>query len=336
MKRILFVLLVLIEAHCIVAQTTIVCNAEGELPGLLTEKAHALDNLTISGIVSPEDIKAVNNYPQIKILNLTDASLSVIPDSAWCNLSVLQHLYLPKVIDTLHLSAISCSIDEIEIHLPGRFPHLSNYPVGSQKVPAYTYSLTNKNDDLLFINQVGIVSADTKVLYKAAPLYGYSMAPGNIFCSVEKVGSYAFSQLLGVNNVNIMFTEDLKEIANNAFVGFDFSATTRGDYCGIIVQFEGATPPVKVGEGNLNNAGIMGYDISDHMIIIVPDKDIYIGADSSWGELNLIDADDWEGSGIKNASAESVTTSYHDLMGRPVTNPVRGIYIKDGKKVILK
>lgn len=38
MKRILLVLLVLIEVHCIMAQTTIVCNAEGELPRLLEEK----------------------------------------------------------------------------------------------------------------------------------------------------------------------------------------------------------------------------------------------------------------------------------------------------------
>ena len=29
-------------------------------------------------------------------------------------------------------------------------------------------------------------------------------------------------------------------------------------------------------------------------------------------------------------------TPYYDLMGRPVANPTRGIYIKDGKKVILK
>ena len=26
---------------------------------------------------------------------------------------------------------------------------------------------------------------------------------------------------------------------------------------------------------------------------------------------------------------------YYDLMGRPVANPTRGIYIKDGRKVVI-
>ena len=28
-------------------------------------------------------------------------------------------------------------------------------------------------------------------------------------------------------------------------------------------------------------------------------------------------------------------TPYYDLMGRPVANPTRGIYIKDGRKVVI-
>lgn len=32
---------------------------------------------------------------------------------------------------------------------------------------------------------------------------------------------------------------------------------------------------------------------------------------------------------------EMITTPYYDLQGRPVESPTRGIYIKDGKKVII-
>ena len=45
---------------------------------------------------------------------------------------------------------------------------------------------------------------------------------------------------------------------------------------------------------------------------------------------------------IGEASMESMliydsrTSSYYDLQGRPVANPTRGIYIKDGKKVAIK
>jgi hypothetical protein len=34
--------------------------------------------------------------------------------------------------------------------------------------------------------------------------------------------------------------------------------------------------------------------------------------------------------------ANDEASPYYDLMGRPVANPTRGIYIKDGRKVILK
>lgn len=43
------------------------------------------------------------------------------------------------------------------------------------------------------------------------------------------------------------------------------------------------------------------------------------------------------GSGIeKPLSHLPVTTPHYDPQGRPVTNPTRGIYIKDGKKVVIK
>ena len=32
---------------------------------------------------------------------------------------------------------------------------------------------------------------------------------------------------------------------------------------------------------------------------------------------------------------ETLDIPYYDLQGRPVSNPERGIYIKDGKKVII-
>ena len=105
------------------AQTVIVCNAEGELPQLLSEKVHGATELEIHGPISKEDVRAINKYPQVRVLDFTEADLSVIPDAAWDNLSLLQYVYLPKGIDTLYLNAISCEVDEVDIILPGKFPH---------------------------------------------------------------------------------------------------------------------------------------------------------------------------------------------------------------------
>ena len=78
MKRNLLLLLVLCMVHNIMGQTVIVCNTEGELPKLLSEKAQEATELVIRGAVSAEDIRAINNYPKIKSLDLTGARLSVI------------------------------------------------------------------------------------------------------------------------------------------------------------------------------------------------------------------------------------------------------------------
>ena len=70
MKRNLFTLLMMLAVQGIIARTTvIVCNAEGELPNLLSEKVQETTELVIRGSISAEDIKAVNNYPKIKSLN---------------------------------------------------------------------------------------------------------------------------------------------------------------------------------------------------------------------------------------------------------------------------
>ena len=90
-------------------------------------------------------------------------------------------------------------------------------------------------------------------------------------------------------------------------------------------------PPKKVGEGNLNH----NVPCKDILRFRVSDIDLYIQDDPSWAELNLEDSNGirW-GTKVQNISTnDKGTTPYYDLMGRPVANPTRGIYIKDGKKI---
>ena len=343
MKRNLLLLLVLCMVHNIMGQTVIVCNTEGELPKLLSEKAQEATELVIRGVVSADDIKALNNYPKIKSLDLTDAQLLVIPSRAWDNLHSLRELYLPKAIDTLYLDAVSCDVSWIEVYLPGKFPHLKNYPyidgVGGRVAPGYSWNVTEDNDLLIVegdeenyeVGQ-GIFSADKKILYKAlTDEYGYF--DGMKEYTAEKVWDYAFSQLCAGNSIDIMIY-GVKEIANNAFCDFSFAYSTgSADYGDMYVHLLVDMPPKKYGEGNLNHH----VDCAGPFFFVVSDIDLYIQDDPTWGELNLMDANGirW-GTKVKNISVNKNTAPYYDLQGRPVANPTRGIYIKDGKKMVIK
>lgn len=344
MKRNLLTLMMMLALQSIMAQTTIVCNAEGELPQLLSEKAQGVTELAISGAVSAEDVRAINNYPKIKSLDLTGARLSVIPEKAWDNLHSLTQLYLPKAIDTLYLDAISCNKynkNWIDIYLSGKFPHIKNYPLPVETAPLYQWIVTEDNDMLVVeIDENdaqiggGIFSADKKILYKALSL-DYSLS-GFIDYNVEKVWDCAFSQLFAADFAYIILHE-VKEISNSAFCDFSYAIAIGGNIdnrYGLYVSLDTELPPKKVGEGNLNH----NVPCKDILRFWVSDIDLYIQDDPSWAELNLEDPNGirW-GTYVENISTnDKGTTPYYDLMGRPVANPTRGIYIKDGKKVAIE
>ena len=336
MKRNLLTLLMMLALQSIMAQTTIVCNAEGELPQLLSEKAQGVTQLAINGAVSAEDIRAINNYPKIELLDLTGARLPVIPEKAWTNLHSLEELYLPKEIDTLSLDAISCSTYGVNIYLPGKFPYLKNYPKVIESAPDYYFSLTYDNDVLVHDKSLGILSKDRKILYKVTEL---GMMDPTRF-SVEKVCSFAFAHVMVGNGGFMEFSSELKEISNSAFVGMMITSAMRGELSNkhFCVCFESSLPPKKTGEGNLN-IGIFDYEHYDALAVIVPSVETYINDDSTWGDLQIFSTNDWyeyqeKWDGIENSSLDSKTSSpYYDLQGRKVANPTRGIYIKDGKKI---
>ena len=53
------------------------------------------------------------------------------------------------------------------------------------------------------------------------------------------------------------------------------------------------------------------------------------------GGIYLLDVDAVE-SFISPIKDDGNSTPYYDLMGRPVAHPTRGIYIKDGRKVLIE
>ena len=86
------------------------------------------------------------------------------------------------------------------------------------------------------------------------------------------------------------------------------------------------------------NSPTYGYGLGDHTLfnygnifklLCVHDNGIalYQSPDGCYKE---------EGTAVWESLVDGPVVPYYDLMGRPVANPTRGIYIKDGKKVAIK
>ena len=74
-----------------------------------------------------------------------------------------------------------------------------------------------------------------------------------------------------------------------------------------------------------NKGNLLRMDIKDNLLAL------YTSANG----IYLLDVDAVDTS-IPTIENETSAAPYYDLQGRPVANPTRGVYIKDGRKVILK
>lgn len=71
------------------------------------------------------------------------------------------------------------------------------------------------------------------------------------------------------------------------------------------------------------NKGLLRMDIKNNLLALY----------TSVNGIYLLDVDAVETSISTTENRKTMVTPYYDLQGRPVVNPARGIYIKDGKKI---
>lgn len=370
LQSLLFVLYGLAQSEVVLT-----CNSEGELPTLLSEEIkQSAVKITVIGSVSKEDIKALNTCNALSSIDLMDAQLTVIPEHAWKDLK-LQTVCLPRCIDTLNANAISLSeLDSpVEILLPGKFPCVRNYSGLHALWNNYLhFSVVEGNKELLEDDLI-IYSSDRKVLYKSVQypteeVYDYlekkaeawnryisetsvlnsymddklaylSCTVGKTFpenlvdtFQVESVKDYAFSNITPAY-IHIVFAEGLNEVSGNILeYVYDNSVVSRSNSWPIVVEFLDIVPPHVVGDFE-ENFGAKGY-----IVVLVPDKDAYINSDRRWDEKCWLYSRETY---VSQMSVDDIymdfncVTPYYDLMGRPVANPTRGIYIKDGRKVVI-
>ena len=185
-------------------------------------------------------------------------------------------------------------------------------------------------------------SADANPLYYAKNLYlnGELLTELSIPAEIAEVKDYAFYNCNGVTNIDIV--DGVKSIGNSAFYGCDDLETlyisntieSIGDYafaeCNNILD-------IKIGSKKAITASenIFSSDAYNNACLYVPTgrKDFYAKT-SPWSNFIIREMDF---TGIEELKSENgkVKTIY-DLNGRAIENPTNGVYIINGKKVLVK
>ncbi len=291
--------------------------------------------LTISGKPKTDDLDYIRNMimPDIKGLNLRNLDLDTIPSKAfYTTISNKKRIILPKTLKHLADSAL-CSKSHLlmgtndyelifELTSP-IFPTLGK-DVYAEKLEYQDYATMpiivpsadneafryNANGDILY-------SADGTTAYYCNN--GYEIAEGT---RIINGGFMENGQIQG----NFYISATVDSIGDRAFANVGLVA-----YTGYPVEDMTcyAPNPPKLGKDVFVNSIIY------HIPVYVPSKsyDIYKTTEV-WKDFELrILVDD----GIEDiTTGKQSSNAFYDLQGRKVKSPTKGLYIKDGKKVLIK
>ena len=185
-------------------------------------------------------------------------------------------------------------------------------------------------------------SADANPLYYAKTLYlnGDLLTEIYIPQEAEEIKDYAFYNFANVTKVEVL--DNVKVIGNSAFYGCNDLETlyisntieSIGDYafaeCNNIFD-------IKIGSKKAITASenIFSNDAYNNACLYVPNgrKFAYERA-TPWNNFYIVEMDF---TGIDNVKAENgEVKAVYDLNGHTVENPTSGIYIVNGKKVVIK
>ena len=197
---------------------------------------------------------------------------------------------------------------------------------------------------------IDFASANANPLYYAKNLYlnGELLTDISIPAEVEEVKDYTFYNCKGVTNIDVV--DGVKSIGNSAFYGCSDLETlyisntieSVGDYafaeCDNILDIKiGSKKAIAASEN------IFSSDAYNNVCLFVPTgRKFAYEKTTPWSNFYIAEMDF---TGIENVKAESgtdgrreskVKTVYYDLNGRAVENPAKGIYIINGKKVLIK
>ena len=290
--------------------------------------------LTISGKPKTDDLDYIRNMimPNIKGLNLRNLDLDTIPAKAfYTTISNNKRIILPKTLKHLADSALCTVPREIsemdlifELTSP-TFPTLGK-DVYAEKLEDQDYVtmpiIVPSADNEAFRCKIHTYNID--ILYSADGTTAYYCNNGYEIAEGTRIINGGFMENGQTTDFYISATVD--SIGDRAFANVGLVFYTG--YPGEDMTCYAPNPP-KLGKDVFLNSMIY------HIPVYVPSKsyDIYKNTEV-WKDFKLLI--------IVDAGIEDITTgkqssnAFYDLQGRKVKSPTKGLYIKDGKKVLIK
>ena len=268
-------------------------------------------------------------------------SITSIGDDAFYNCSGLTSITIPNSVTSIGNYALYGCTGLTSITIPNSVTSIEYaafyYCTGLEKVCI---------NDLAAWCNISFGSSIANPLYYAKNLYlnGALLTELSIPAETAEVKDYAFYNCRGVTNIDIV--DGVKSIGNSAFYGccdletlyISNTIESIGDYafaeCNNILD-------IKIGSKKVITASenIFSTDVYNNAYLYVPDgrKDFYAKT-SPWSNFIIREMDftgiDEVFNEVKGENGK-VKTIY-DLNGRAVEKPAKGIYIINGKKVLIK
>ena len=291
--------------------------------------------LTISGKPKTDDLDYIRNMimPNIKGLNLRNLDLDTIPAKAfYTTISNNKRIILPKTLKHLADSAL-CSKSHL---LMGTNDYELIFELTSPIFPTLgkdVYAERLENQDYVTMpiivpsadNEAFRYNANGDILYSADGTTAYYCNNGYEIAEGTRIINGGFMEN-GQISGNFYISATVDSIGDRAFANVGLVFYTG--YPGEDMTCYAPNPP-KLGKDVFLNSMIY------HIPVYVPSKsyDIYKNTEV-WKDFELRRLVD---DGIENVTTGKQSSSdYYDLQGRKVKNPVKGLYIKDSKKVVVK
>lgn len=322
MKRFfLFILLPLQICMVSLAQNDIVieadCSKQPLSDFLTTAAVQGVERLTVSGPLSQEDLALVNSCKKLKVLDLTNAELKIIPENAFTE-TLVDTLFLPKEIELFHMNSvpqfrvmkpvlcIAVFSPTVKVFVTGNFPMLDN-PAAVKPIEEFNSPMEFKlsaGNDRYVEKKNCIFTKDQKTLLKAGCLFDVSDRYGGSeedkdsrrdYFDVERIAPYAFTYSTTGLTAELTFSAKLQSIGEHAFDYIMKSNDDPDPGIGLIYYqgqsyyesliWEGLTPPVLEGDV-LNTTGwVPSY------YKVVPYSVPYVASNIQWA--GVMDAFDY-------------------------------------------
>lgn len=118
---------------------------------------------------------------------------------------------------------------------------------------------------------------------------------------------------------------------NNVLRGFDEAQTTTGGTVYYRLTTKGGDPSTIGFYWGAENGG--AFTVGAHKAYVAVDAALSFGAGARMADIFAFD----EANGIDNVDGETITNNrYFDLQGRRIAQPTKGLYIVNGKKMLVK